>query len=85
MAEWLRRGLQSLVLRFKSGWRLQLGWWNGRHERLKISCSIRACGFDPRPEHHSLKFNFLKKSQILKKEAVMKSCEIPKLSMGNRG
>ena len=23
MAEWLRRGLQSLVLRFKSGWRLQ--------------------------------------------------------------
>ena len=29
-----------------------LGWWNGRHERLKISCSIPACGFESRPEHH---------------------------------
>ena len=24
MAEWLRRGLQSLVLRFEPGWRLQI-------------------------------------------------------------
>jgi hypothetical protein len=29
---------------------LQLGWWNGRHVRLRGVCR-KACGFKSRPEH----------------------------------
>src|SRR5207237_6166823 len=29
-----------------------LGWWNGRHGRLRGVCR-KACGFKSRPEHHS--------------------------------
>jgi hypothetical protein len=28
-----------------------LGWWNGRHVRLRGVCR-KACGFKSRPEHH---------------------------------
>ena len=39
----LRRG-RRLVLK-------KLGWWNGRHVRLRGVCR-KACGFKSRPEHH---------------------------------
>src|SRR5207248_9238719 len=29
----------------------ELGWWNGRHVRLRGVCR-KACGFKSRPEHH---------------------------------
>jgi hypothetical protein len=29
-----------------------LGWWNGRHVRLRGVCR-KACGFKSRPEHFS--------------------------------
>ena len=29
-----------------------LGWWNGRHVRLRGVCR-KACGFKSRPEHHN--------------------------------
>jgi hypothetical protein len=29
----------------------RLGWWNGRHVRLRGVCR-KACGFKSRPEHH---------------------------------
>jgi hypothetical protein len=32
---------------------LQLGWWNGRHVRLRGVCR-KACGFKSRPEHQDL-------------------------------
>ena len=62
MAEWLRRGLQSLVLRFESGWRLQKHSRSGGgtvDTRDLKSLASWACGFDSRPEHH-------KKSSISK-------------------
>ena len=30
-----------------------LGWWNGRHVRLRGVCR-KACGFKSRPEHHCI-------------------------------
>src|SRR6266436_2362518 len=42
----LSTGSQRLLLK-------KLGWWNGRHVRLRGVCR-KACGFKSRPEHHSI-------------------------------
>ncbi len=44
-----RHKYHSLLTSHFSGFRL-LGWWNGRHVRLRGVCR-KACGFKSRPEH----------------------------------
>lgn len=62
LAEWLGKGLQNLLHRFKSGTRLQI------HIQARVvelvyttdlkSVALRACGFESRPAHQLL-FNQL--------------------------
>ena len=41
--------------RFRAHSKFQaLGWWNGRHVRLRGVCR-KACGFKSRPEHYSIR------------------------------
>ena len=42
------RGLRKILHAFQIQ---TLGWWNGRHVRLRGVCR-KACGFKSRPEHH---------------------------------
>ncbi len=32
-------------------WKDEPGWWNGRHEGLKIPWALGLCGFKSRPRH----------------------------------
>src|SRR5438309_2157035 len=41
-----------------------LGWWNGRHVRLRGVCR-KACGFKSRPEHHLLSASHLSLDGII--------------------
>lgn len=53
VAEWLGKGLQNLLPRFKSGRDLKFfslpGWWNGIHEGLKIPWEQSLVGSNPTP------------------------------------
>src|SRR5438552_6848315 len=48
---------------------LSLGWWNGRHVRLRGVCR-KACGFKSRPEHHLI---YLRATSSPAREGLIKS------------
>ena len=46
----LRQSTNNLPFASQIHARQKLGWWNGRHVRLRGVCR-KACGFKSRPEH----------------------------------